>query len=274
MAKALEKTFGFKLDDYEASTLSKIIVIGCGGNGSHLVSDLARLVSTLPQHIEIVLVDGDAVEAKNLVRQHFAEPDQGKNKAQVLAARYGNAYNVPIGYVPEYLTQDNKARVFGKLGRPTLFITCTDNLKSRKIVSKQRGHVWIDLGNEEFGGQVTFSSLMGSSYGDKILDGESFPTPHVFEIFPEYEERASKEADIEQQSCADMAAESPAQAGYVNVLCAALAKNYVHSLLTQRPIKNYQTFFTIDNTFESRRITKTAVEQWIKDYERFGKCRV
>lgn len=270
----LEKTYGFCLDDYELRCLTKIFVIGCGGNGSHLVSDLARLVASLSATIEIVLVDGDVVEQKNLVRQHFTEGDLGKNKAEVLATRYGNAYGTPVGFVSEYLTDDNEDRVFGGVGRGQLFITCTDNLQSRKIVSKQEGNVWVDLGNEEFGGQVTFSSLTGGSYGAKrIKNGESFPTPHVFELFPEYEKKVKKETSIEERSCADIAAESPSQAGFVNVICASVAKNYVHALLTQRAIKHHQTFFTIDNTFESRSMTESVVKAWLKKHKRFAGYR-
>jgi PRTRC genetic system ThiF family protein len=271
MAKTLEKVYGYCLDDYELTTLNKIVIIGCGGNGSHIVSDIVRLVGTIGRPIEIVLVDGDKVEEKNLIRQHFAEADLGRNKAEVLAGRYGNAYNVPVGFVPEFLTEANKSSIIRGMGRPGVFITCTDNLKSRKIVSEQVGHVWIDLGNEEFGGQVTFSSLYGPSFGTKIVDGEAFLTPHVFELFDEYTAKAKEEGDINERSCAEVAAESPNQAGYVNVTCAAIAKNYVHALLTQRPIKNYQTFFTIDNTFESRSITQSAIEEWINKFHRFRK---
>jgi PRTRC genetic system ThiF family protein len=272
--RSLEKSYGFVLDDFEISRLTKVFVIGCGGNGSHLVSDLARLVGTLDLDIEIVLIDGDSVEEKNLIRQHFIGADLGKNKAQVLASRYASAYNASMGHVPEYLTNENKGRIFGQIGTPQLIITCTDNLKSRKLVSKQTGQLWLDLGNEEIGGQVTFSSLMRPSTTDAICSGAAWPIPHVFELFPEFDKRVDSEKEVDQLSCAELAEESPSQAGYVNVICAAIAKNYLHALLTQRPIKTFQTFFTIDNTFESRSITRSVIEGWIEKYPRFQKCRV
>jgi PRTRC genetic system ThiF family protein len=271
--RKLENTYGFILDEYELRCINKIFVIGCGGNGSHLVSDLARMISNLDQTIEIILVDGDVVDQGNLGRQHFTEADLGRNKAEVLAVRYGNAYGTPIGFLGEYLSSGNKDSVFTAVGRPQLFISCTDNLRSRKIIAGQRGSIWIDLGNEEVGGQVTFSSLIEPSYrGKRIRNGEAFPTPHVFEIFPEYDQKVKEEVGVEQLSCADMG--SPAQAGFVNVTCAAIAKNYIQALLMRRPIKSFQTFFTIDNSFESRSMTKSAIKYWVEKYKRFAGYRI
>lgn len=273
--RKLEKTYGFKLDDYELMSLNKIWIIGCGGNGSHLVSDVARLISTLDKNISIILVDGDIVEEKNLIRQHFTQADIGENKAKVLAGRYSAAYGVDIGYHTEYLTEENAPQILSHISKPQLFITCTDNLKSRQVVATQKGDMWIDLGNEDRSGQVTFSSLKKKPYRSTLfLSGTSFPTPTVFELFPEMEERAKQEVPINQRSCAEMAAEAPEQVGFVNVMCAAIAKNYVHALLTQRPIKTYQAFFTLDNTFEHRTITDAVVKSWVETIPRFDQFYV
>jgi len=272
MAKSLQRSLGFVLDDFARESISKVFVIGCGGNGSHLVPDLARFLSTLEQQVSLVLVDGDTVEEKNLIRQHFIKNDIGRNKAEVLAARYGAAFGVDIGSVSEYLTKENSRRIFNHMRHPAVIFTCTDNLKSRKIVSGMKGDVWIDLGNEESGGQVTFSYLTKTpSRHQEIKDKSNFPVPHVFELFPDYDKRVLKEQDITQQSCAEMAAESPVQAGFVNATCAMLAKNWVHALFTGNPIRTHQVFFSTDNTFEHRSITKETIEGWIERYPRFSK---
>lgn len=271
--KKLEKTFGFKLDDYESRRLSKIIVVGCGGNGSHLVPNLARLISTLnndDKEYSIVLIDGDDVEEKNLIRQHFISTDIGMNKAEALAKRYSTAFNVDIGHVPEYLTKANLPDILGGGGSPQLFVTCTDNLKSRKLISEQSNHLWVDMGNEETSGQVTFSYMINRRWGTNyITNNSSFPVPHVFEIFPDYEKRAKKEKPIEELSCAEMAEAAPEQVGFVNATCATLAMNYIHALLTQRPIKNHMTYLSIDNAFEHRPMSESTVHRWIDEYPRF-----
>lgn len=68
----------------------KIMVIGCGGNGSFLLRHLHRLIKKdqLPANAEFVLYDNDTVEKKNLLYQDFEIKDVLDNKAEVMAARY------------------------------------------------------------------------------------------------------------------------------------------------------------------------------------------
>jgi len=277
--KTIEKTYEFKLSIGQRNNLKKILIVGCGGNGSHIVSDIARLVASLKSGIEIVLVDGDVVEEKNLIRQHFVSSDLGSNKAEALARRYSSAYGVDISFIPEYLTEANKATVLNSIYSAygtQLIITCTDNLASRKIISDVENVVWIDLGNEEFGGQVTFTSLISNLWGTRRFGEEShFPTPSVFDLFPEYSKRLMEETPIEVRSCAEIAEESPNQAGFVNVMTAGIAKNYVHSLLTGRGIRTYQVFFSVDNTFEHRSITHSTVLRWKEQFPvKFASYRI
>lgn len=264
--KTLEKVYGFKLDKWSGHYPNRIIVVGCGGNGSHLVPDIARLIKSLNSSIELILIDGDTVEEKNLIRQHFSASDVGKNKAQVLSSRYGAAFGIATSYIPEYLTKDNIGSVSSSA---VLWITCTDNLVSRKLVADEGG-LWIDLGNLEYGGQVTFTSRVPDYWGHSVFkDGCQFETPNVFDLFPEFKDRLKEEVPIEERSCAEIAEEAPHQAGFVNVICAAIAKNYVHALLTHRPIKSYQTLFSIDNVFETRLMTQSALKNWIETIPRF-----
>lgn len=272
MGKSISRPYGFLLDDYNREDISSVYVIGCGGNGSHLVPDLARFLSTLEKPVSLTLIDGDTVEEKNLIRQHFIRADIGRNKAEVLAQRYGAAFDIDIGSVDEFLTKENSRIIFRHLRHPAVIITCTDNLRSRKIVSGMRGDIWIDLGNEETAGQVTFSFLTKPPTKTRKIENRTmFPVPHVFELFPDFDARVKDEREITELSCAEMAAESPEQAGFVNATCAMIAKNWVHALFTGKPITTHQVFFSIDNTFEHRSITKAAIDSWIDQYPRFSK---
>lgn len=60
-------------------------IIGCGGVGSWLAATMVRLVGAN----NVVLVDGDTLEKKNLDRQLFTEQDIGQNKADALASQLG-----------------------------------------------------------------------------------------------------------------------------------------------------------------------------------------
>lgn len=69
---------------------SNIYIIGCGGVGSWLAPSLALLTQS-PKNI--ILVDADKLEKKNLNRQLFTEADIGKSKAEALAAKYGTQFS-------------------------------------------------------------------------------------------------------------------------------------------------------------------------------------
>lgn len=67
--------------------MTDIIVVGCGGTGSHYIKELGRLLYGMKagDRVRLILVDGDSVEEKNLVRQAFLAQDIGRNKAQVMS---------------------------------------------------------------------------------------------------------------------------------------------------------------------------------------------
>ena len=267
--KKLEKTYGFKLTDGQLTRYDKIYIIGAGGNGSYLIPNIARFISTLNtgRKCQLIIVDGDTVEDKNLIRQNFVSADVGKNKAEVLAQRYSGAFGVEIGHIPSYMSTWRDVQV----ERDALVITCTDNLKSRKIIADScKNNVWIDLGNEATHGQVSFSYTGIRTWDGTIYNNSRFQIPNVFELFPDHLEKLSEENRKEsiRVSCAELAEESPQQLGFINNTCAAVAMNYVHALLTQRPILTYMTFVSIDNTFEQRFITESIIKEWSKKIER------
>ena len=61
------------------------IVVGVGGTGSLVARDLPKLL--LHTESEMVIIDGDNVEEKNMVRQAYQSHDIGENKANALAKK-------------------------------------------------------------------------------------------------------------------------------------------------------------------------------------------
>lgn len=100
------------------------IVIGAGGVGSWLVPKLVRLEK------EIVIVDGDRLEEKNLDRQLFDKSQIGMNKAHALAAKYTTEG------VFEYFTAGMSftEHSMKPLGRDDLLWCCADNHACRREV--------------------------------------------------------------------------------------------------------------------------------------------
>lgn len=162
-----------------------IIVIGCGGNGSYFIPQMMRYIKTVrgrladqvrPGHrrvranidFDVTLIDGDNVEEKNLIRQNFIQPDIGKNKALVLAERYGKAFGVEVGAIDKYLDEEMAKDLIWKGNQIGQIICgCVDNNATRKILHnviveqpKASGYLnmnhlfWIDVANEMFDGQL------------------------------------------------------------------------------------------------------------------------
>ncbi len=254
--------------------VQNVLVIGCGGTGSYVIPGLVRLLATSKKQFCLTLADADTVEEKNLIRQNFIKSDIGKNKAEALARRYSSAFGVQIQYLSEFLESSDKivstllnASVSNvKYGDKTpLIISCVDNTKSRKFIvdalnALGRGYI-IDCGNEEYNGQVLLTQISSA------LDAPSgiFRTPHMFEVFPELNERLKTDKLASELSCAQMAASSD-QFGFVNLNAATIALNFAHDLIAGIPISTYLVDFSIKNKFSHRSLTKSQLETWSKQF--------
>jgi len=83
--------------DIPSITEKQIAIIGLGGVGTYL---LPVLIKTLPRDSDILLVDGDKFESKNLDRQLFPSQYIGINKAEALVRAYPSAN---LTAIPRYI---------------------------------------------------------------------------------------------------------------------------------------------------------------------------
>lgn len=273
----------FSLEKY--NPVENIVVVGCGGNGGHLVPHLCRYIYVTNQarkeddKIELFLVDGDVVEQKNLERQHFVAQDIAKNKASVLAERYASAFGIKINVITKYLESFEDFEFFSssrkRIDRSDLIIGCVDNVKSRQLINKWflnsphdngfhwRGKFWIDSGNEENSGQIicayappsrgSFEAKKVDIHNNSIMSGE-FSLPSVIEIYPELLKEESKFNS--ELSCAERAETAP-QSMQTNVTAATLIMNYAQKVINGAPLKSHGIEFSINNVFSTKlNITK------------------
>jgi PRTRC genetic system ThiF family protein len=252
--------------------IHNILVIGCGGTGSYIVPNLVRLAVNGKHPVCITLADADIVEHKNLIRQNFIKSDIGRNKAEVLASRYSAAFGTQLQFIPKYLetaeaigTALSKAQINNiSYGKATpLIISCVDNIKSRKKMIEAltlhypRGAYIIDCGNEEMTGQVLLTCLTTTNTPAAGL----YSTPHLFQLFPELNEREKNDKLASELSCAELA-ESSEQFGFVNLNAATIALNFIHMLLNRSHISTYMTEFSIENKFSQRSLKESALKSW------------
>ncbi len=70
----------------------RVLVVGCGGNGSAIAAGLPYLHQALlayghPEGIQVTLLDPEVISATNCVRQPFSQSEIGLYKSVVLANR-------------------------------------------------------------------------------------------------------------------------------------------------------------------------------------------
>lgn len=225
------------------------VIIGCGGTGSYVVRDLARLIAVNNQkynvEYEMLLYDADIVEEKNLARQNFIFDDLGLNKAEVLAERYSSSFGINISYLPKYFSSNDEEINSIRQNMPAysgiVFIGCVDNNASRVEINNAYKNyndtytsmraAYIDAGNEEFAGQVCISSNKGIFPGASSLEpGESgfnLKLPTVIDIF----NITANDKKPDELSCAERAMSAP-QNIMTNIWAAQVIVNYCSAIIS------------------------------------------
>jgi PRTRC genetic system ThiF family protein len=295
----------FSLENYQK--VENILLIGCGGTGGHIAPHLCRYVNVINQSrsstdkngnrndIRLFFADGDIVEQKNLLRQHFINPDISKNKAAVLAERYAAAFGIQITVIPKDMEEIKDFNVLNDAhrhsNRSDLIIGCVDNNASRRLIYdwfigktedddydgfSWRGHFWIDAGNEENAGQVVCGYAppsRGTINSDKVkVDKTSdsttgeFSLPSVIEMYPEL---LNDEGGFNSElSCADRAASAP-QNMQTNVTAATLSMNFIQKIINGTSVKSHAVEFSINNVFTTKLNTPDNITKVNKERRRF-----
>lgn len=186
----------------------KVVVIGLGGIGSHLIRPLCRYLHSLNEEVSVTLIDGDTFEPKNEARQEFGGLG---NKAEVIAAELAGKYpRIEIVGKPWYVSAEN---AYLAIDDGDIVLLCVDNHATRKLVSDRSGElenvVLISGGNEFSDGNVQFFLR---------VDGENI-TPPLTHFHPEIESPEDKNPS--EMSCEELAASGSPQLIITNFLASA-----------------------------------------------------
>lgn len=214
-----------------------IVLVGAGGNGSLISLFLSRLLYGLPDvRAQLTIADGDIVEEKNIKRQHFAPADLGKNKAEVLATRYGGHFGLKIGYHPHYIEDDDTLiELLGRCSYTALpiLVGAGDNNKLRNLMHEafNRLHniAYIDCGCEETAGQAVLGL---KRYGREFL-------PPLAHFYPDVLEEDTEPA----ASCA----EAPMQDISANIMSASAAFFFLNNIIAFKKVPTQKVTFDAHN---------------------------
>jgi hypothetical protein len=132
------------LNTFDPNThIQTITIVGLGGTGAQIARSVARMVYDMQAarlHTpQIILIDPDEVEHKNVGRQLYTEADVGQPKACVLMRRFNMALGLDIIAIDQPV---NAERHFERWGN--LIVGAVDNhlVASQSGCSSRSRGVW------------------------------------------------------------------------------------------------------------------------------------
>jgi hypothetical protein len=249
-----------------------VALVGCGGTGGIVLKELCRLLYGLkearrgateplfggpePDGVPpLVVIDGDSVERKNLLRQNFVPADVRGKKATVLASRYAAAFGLEVSAYPRYLNADT--RLPNLIPDRSVVVGCVDNAATRALLhdklSDYHNVVYVDSGNggvelPEGGGHPTRAErkrLRDSGWSGQVLcgvrkDGETIlalPADRHPDLLAPGDEHHPEEVP-----CGQVVATLP-QRHLTNLLAATVVMGFLTPLLADGTILHAEAFF-------------------------------
>lgn len=251
-----------------------VALVGCGGTGSHVAQSLARIAyhaRAAGQEIDLLFIDGDTVEAKNVGRQLFSPAELGRNKAQSLAARFSAAFGLQVAAIPEMATAETLHAQQPPRAAIGILVGCVDGAAGRLAMhsalmalsarhDRANWSVWLDLGNHESSGQVVCGTTAPAEQlaGCLAVAGvcSKLPAPSV--VYPELLQAAKRapRADCAAQQ------EDNLQSLMVNQMMASIGGEYLYNLIVRRRLTTFRTVVDLASlTMRSDAITARALSE-------------
>lgn len=243
---AVPEPLHFVMPQFDAVNL---VLVGCGGTGSHLASGLGALAVELKARnlaVSLSFVDHDTVEPKNVGRQLFTPADIGRNKAHVLAERITSAYRLPVNVFDKPI-QDLDL-VLTKTATLNLLVGAVDNHAARRAlhdsVAGADGKLfWLDCGNENHSGQIVLGNVVDARNFKRSVQMHMLGAlPAASLVYPEIVKAPKRPIGRTPRnaSCAELTAAGE-QSLMINRLVAAWALSLLHDFLIARAV----TYFAL-----------------------------
>jgi PRTRC genetic system ThiF family protein len=221
----------------------RVLVVGCGGNGSAIAAGLPYLHQALlayghPEGLHVTLLDPDVISPTNCVRQPFSRSEIGLYKAVVLANRLNLFWGLDWEGIPERL--DPKRKITGV----DIVIGCVDSRIARSAIAKcvedwSEVDYWLDLGNNADSGQFVLGEPLNRRNRRKKLRLRT-----ISELFPEVIEG---ELDRDNQPSCSAAEALERQEPFVNPTLANHALALLARLFRYGTISYHGVFMSLSS---------------------------
>lgn len=262
-----------------------ILVVGAGGTGGWFAPKIAKIVSDalnkriVEHQVNVVFIDADNVEMKNLRRQNFVQPDVGRNKAEVIATRYNHSVtnqNMRMSFIAAYMVDksypipEEKADQFVYIENVManckkesyLVINLIDNMASRKAIHKfcyHNGVDVIDVANNDYNGQLNYAAYKNG-------------LGHIGSFFAVYPDAAKDNDMIVLENCADADVQATEQLFNANDMAATILGTFLANALADGVIPHHHVSFctgsnmsiTANHSFMSHNDHSTAPADYLE----------
>ena len=217
----------------------EVLLIGCGGTGSQVLTGLARINAGLlglghRTGLRVTVLDPDTVSDSNIGRQLFSPADVGCNKARVLVERINRFYGGHWMSYGEYFTPE----VWDYIQQPDFIISAVDNVACRRLVAEEMEKMtdscyWLDFGNSENSGQA----VLGVNIEIPQPEGGVPTLPNIFQFFPNLEDSE----DVNMPSCS-MAEALEHQDLFINQAVAVFGLDLIWKMFRYGRIEHHGIF--------------------------------
>ncbi|MEQ8676522.1 MAG: ThiF family adenylyltransferase [Aggregatilineales bacterium] len=158
--------------------IKSITIVGIGGTGAQVARIVGRIVYDMQRsrkHTpQIVLIDPDTVEDKNVGRQLFSPSMLGKNKAESVGKMLNLALGLEVRWIPDFVDPVHHFERYGS----NLVVSCVDNHEARKAIHQVNG-VILGAGNHENSGQLCIGNCDDPEQMRHYLDGRDGKYPYL-----------------------------------------------------------------------------------------------
>lgn len=246
----------------------RIALAGAGGNGSQMLSGLARMHTAMQAlghpGLEVTVFDPDIVTPANIGRQLFSPSDVDCYKADVLVNRVNCFFNLDWKAKPTKFTRGS--------GGYHLLIGCVDSAEARRELMKASWNYWLDLGNSERKGQVilgqkpkgkrSHAAGVAKSFGRAMTAKEraedeiwqkTVQLPTVMDLFPELKNRRRK---VDNTPSCSLAQALERQDLFINQSVATFALQLLWSFFRQGGLDIHGYFINL----ETNRVTPLPIK--------------
>lgn len=233
-----------------------IYLIGCGGTGSQMLNNLARVHKALTSighpGFHVTVFDNDTVTEANLGRQLFAPAELGMNKATALVSRVNRFFGLQWNAMP---------RLFN-LGidgiKCNMLITAVDRVAIRKEIGKcytiksvlkvsdsygnnKANYYWMDIGNSKTSGQIILGTRGAIAQPKKTTNTHAI-LPTITEMFPDLQKYEDKD---KTPSCS-LAEALTKQDLFINSIMAQYASNMIWKMFREASLSYHGLYVNLE----------------------------